>query len=170
MRILFLHPNHHSGGAGIAGNWPPAWVADLTGYLKDAGFHDVHFIDAMTHHLDDEAVRERIAVLRPDIVSEAKFIVGLENETVETLEETHQMARDWHPDMANMGHVHALALQRPVPRPAHPLPRFREIHRHLRAPVCAVRASRKPGGRSGLRGGSLRVRSALVTHPALNAW
>jgi anaerobic magnesium-protoporphyrin IX monomethyl ester cyclase len=28
----------------------------------------VHFIDAMTHHLDDEAVRERIAVLRPDIV------------------------------------------------------------------------------------------------------
>lgn len=68
MRILFLHPNYHSGGAEIAGNWPPAWVAYLTGYLKDAGFHDVHFIDAMTHHLDDEAVRERIAVLRPDIV------------------------------------------------------------------------------------------------------
>jgi anaerobic magnesium-protoporphyrin IX monomethyl ester cyclase len=68
MRILFLHPNYHSGGAEIAGNWPPAWVAYLTGYLKDAGFTDVHFIDAMTHHLDDEAVRERIAVLRPDIV------------------------------------------------------------------------------------------------------
>lgn len=68
MRILFLHPNYHSGGAEIAGNWPPAWVAYLTGYLKDAGFHDVHFIDAMTHHLDDETVRQRIAELQPDIV------------------------------------------------------------------------------------------------------
>ena len=68
MRILFLHPNYHSGGAEIAGNWPPAWVAYLTGYLKDAGFHDVHFIDAMTHHLDDDTVRQRIADLKPDIV------------------------------------------------------------------------------------------------------
>ena len=29
MRILLLHPNYHSGGAEIAGNWPPAWVAYL---------------------------------------------------------------------------------------------------------------------------------------------
>ncbi len=35
------------------------------------------------------------------IVTEAQFIVGLENETRETLEETYQMARDWNPDMAN---------------------------------------------------------------------
>jgi anaerobic magnesium-protoporphyrin IX monomethyl ester cyclase len=34
-------------------------------------------------------------------VTEAQFIVGLENETAETLEETYQMARDWNPDMAN---------------------------------------------------------------------
>lgn len=68
MRVLLIHPNYHSGGAEIAGNWPPAWVAYLTGYLKAGGYTDVHFVDAMTHHLDDEAVRARIAELRPDIV------------------------------------------------------------------------------------------------------
>jgi len=68
MRILLMHPNYHSGGAEIAGNWPPAWVAYLTGYLKAAGFTDVTFVDAMTHHFDDEQVRARIAELRPDIV------------------------------------------------------------------------------------------------------
>jgi anaerobic magnesium-protoporphyrin IX monomethyl ester cyclase len=28
---VFVHPNYHSGGAEIAGNWPPAWVAYLAG-------------------------------------------------------------------------------------------------------------------------------------------
>ena len=68
MRILLMHPNYHSGGAEIAGNWPPAWVAYLTGYLKAAGYNDVIFVDAMTHHLDDEQVREKIATLHPDVV------------------------------------------------------------------------------------------------------
>ena len=68
MRILLIHPNYHSGGAEIAGNWPPAWVAYLTGYLKAAGYHDVTFVDAMTHHLDEDTVRARIADLKPDIV------------------------------------------------------------------------------------------------------
>ncbi len=68
MRILLIHPNYHSGGAEIAGNWPPAWVAYLTGYLKAEGYNDVTFVDAMTHHLDDEAVRARIEELQPDIV------------------------------------------------------------------------------------------------------
>jgi anaerobic magnesium-protoporphyrin IX monomethyl ester cyclase len=35
------------------------------------------------------------------ILTEAQFIVGLENETAETLEETYRMARDWNPDLAN---------------------------------------------------------------------
>ncbi len=35
------------------------------------------------------------------IVTEAQFIVGMENETPETLEETYQMVMDWNPDMAN---------------------------------------------------------------------
>lgn len=53
MRILLLHPNYHSGGAEIAGNWPPAWAAYISGALKNAGFRDVIFIDAMTNHIDD---------------------------------------------------------------------------------------------------------------------
>jgi anaerobic magnesium-protoporphyrin IX monomethyl ester cyclase len=36
-----------------------------------------------------------------DIFVEAQFIVGLDNETPETLEETFQMAWDWQPDLAN---------------------------------------------------------------------
>ncbi|MGD9832578.1 MAG: magnesium-protoporphyrin IX monomethyl ester anaerobic oxidative cyclase [Piscinibacter sp.] len=68
MRILLMHPNYHSGGAEIAGNWPPAWVAYLTGYLKHGGYHDITFVDAMTHHLDEEQVRAKIVELRPDIV------------------------------------------------------------------------------------------------------
>jgi anaerobic magnesium-protoporphyrin IX monomethyl ester cyclase len=68
MRILLLHPNYHSGGAEIAGNWPPAWVAYLSGYLKAGGYDDIVFVDAMTNHLDDDAVRAKIQALRPDVV------------------------------------------------------------------------------------------------------
>jgi anaerobic magnesium-protoporphyrin IX monomethyl ester cyclase len=68
MRILMIHPNYHSGGAEIAGNWPPAWVAYLAGYLKAGGYPDVVFVDAMTNHLSDDDVREAIARLKPDVV------------------------------------------------------------------------------------------------------
>jgi anaerobic magnesium-protoporphyrin IX monomethyl ester cyclase len=68
MRILLIHPNYHSGGAEIAGNWPPAWVAYLAGALKAGGYRDLVFLDAMTHHLSDDEVRARIAQHRPDIV------------------------------------------------------------------------------------------------------
>ena len=54
MRILFVHPNYRSGGAEIAGTWPPAWVAYLTGHLRQAVFDDIHFIDAMTDNIPDE--------------------------------------------------------------------------------------------------------------------
>jgi anaerobic magnesium-protoporphyrin IX monomethyl ester cyclase len=46
--------------------------------------------------------KKAIRLLRENgIVAEAQFIVGLENETAETLEETYRMALDWDPDMAN---------------------------------------------------------------------
>jgi anaerobic magnesium-protoporphyrin IX monomethyl ester cyclase len=35
------------------------------------------------------------------MVAEAQFIMGLENETKETIEETYELAQDWKPDMAN---------------------------------------------------------------------
>lgn len=68
MRIVFVHPNYHSGGAEIAGTWPPAWVAYLTGSLRRAGFDDITFIDAMTDHVDHAALRKRLADLKPDVV------------------------------------------------------------------------------------------------------
>ncbi|WP_227269449.1 magnesium-protoporphyrin IX monomethyl ester anaerobic oxidative cyclase [Roseobacter weihaiensis] len=68
MRIVFIHPNYHSGGAEIAGNWPPAWVAYLAGALKRAGFDDVHFIDAMTNDLADDTLARKLRDLRPDVV------------------------------------------------------------------------------------------------------
>ena len=68
MRIVLVHPNYHSGGAEIAGNWPPAWVAYLSGALKAAGYMDVHFIDAMTRHIDDDALAIELQRMRPDLV------------------------------------------------------------------------------------------------------
>jgi len=46
--------------------------------------------------------KQAIELLRDaGIVVEAQFIVGLDNETRETLEETYRMAQDWKPDLAN---------------------------------------------------------------------
>ena len=46
--------------------------------------------------------KEAIRLLRAaDIFVEAQFIVGLDNETKDTLEETYRMAWDWQPDLAN---------------------------------------------------------------------
>jgi anaerobic magnesium-protoporphyrin IX monomethyl ester cyclase len=59
MRILFVHPDYRSDGAEIAGIWPPAWVACLSGPLKRAGFDDITFIDAMTEGLSDDESRKR---------------------------------------------------------------------------------------------------------------
>ena len=47
MRILVIQPNYHSGGAEITGNWPPTWVAYLTGALKTAYYTQVRSVDAM---------------------------------------------------------------------------------------------------------------------------
>ncbi len=56
MRIVFVRPNYRSGGAEIAGSWPPAWVAYLAGHLRKVDFYDIHFIDAMTHKLPEDKV------------------------------------------------------------------------------------------------------------------
>ncbi|WP_373506596.1 hypothetical protein [Thiocapsa sp.] len=50
MRILFIHPNYHSGGAEIAGNWPPTWVAYLTGALKTAAMDRAELLDRVMHN------------------------------------------------------------------------------------------------------------------------
>jgi anaerobic magnesium-protoporphyrin IX monomethyl ester cyclase len=110
MRILFVHPNYHSGGAEIAGNWPPAWVAYLAGALRRAGFDDIHFIDAMTHHVDEEALRARIAELRPDIVGTTAI-----TPSIYKAERVLQIARETCPAAVTLlGGVHATFMYKQV--------------------------------------------------------
>ncbi len=68
MRILMIQPNYHSGGAEIAGNWPPSWVPYVGGALKTAGFTEIRFIDAMTNHIEDGELGEQIKAYQPDVV------------------------------------------------------------------------------------------------------
>ncbi|MCU0516491.1 MAG: radical SAM protein [Oscillatoria sp. Prado101] len=185
MRILMIQPNYHSGGAEIAGNWPPSWVPYVGGALKTAGFNEVRFVDAMTTinksrfmalcrelidrnlgvhwgintrvtdvlrdekelplyrkaglvhvSLGTEAAaqlnlnlfrkettiadnKRAVELLRQNgILAEVQFIMGLPNETPETIEETYRMARDWQADMANWN----MYTPWPDPALAHLLP------------------------------------------------
>ncbi|MCU0827573.1 MAG: magnesium-protoporphyrin IX monomethyl ester anaerobic oxidative cyclase [Tabrizicola sp.] len=110
MRIVFVHPNYHSGGAEIAGNWPPAWVAYLTGSLRAAGFDDIHFIDAMTHHIDHAALRTKLAALKPDLIG-----VTAITPAIYEAEEVLKIASEVVPDAVRLlGGIHATFMFRQV--------------------------------------------------------
>ena len=110
MRIVLIHPNYHSGGAEIAGNWPPAWVAYLSGHLRNAGYDDIHFIDAMTHHLDDATIGERLKALQPDIVG-----VTAITPSIYKAEEVLKIAKDVVPGaLGVLGGVHATFMFKQV--------------------------------------------------------
>ena len=110
MRILFVHPNYHSGGAEIAGNWPPAWVAYLSGTLKAAGFTDILFIDAMTHDISEEQLRRRITEYRPDVVGATAI-----TPSIYKAERTLQIAKEARPEVITvLGGVHATFMYRQV--------------------------------------------------------
>jgi anaerobic magnesium-protoporphyrin IX monomethyl ester cyclase len=67
------------------------------GASKTAGFTDVRFKE--TTIADN---KRAVQLLRQNgIVAEVQFIMGLPNETAETIEETYRMARDWQADMTN---------------------------------------------------------------------
>lgn len=68
MKIMMIQPNYHSGGAEIAGNWPPSWVPYVGGALKQAGFTDIRFVDAMTNYISDGALAQIISQYQPDVV------------------------------------------------------------------------------------------------------
>jgi len=68
MRILMIQPNYHAGGAEIAGNWPPGWVAYIGGALRRLGTCELRFIDAMTDHIPDDVLERMIRQAQPDIV------------------------------------------------------------------------------------------------------
>ncbi len=110
MRILFIHPNYHSGGAEIAGNWPPAWVAYLSGALKKAGYDDIKFIDAMTFDVGDEALRAEIASYAPDIVGATSI-----TPSIYKAQQVLRLAREAAPDAVTvLGGVHATFMYRQV--------------------------------------------------------
>ncbi|MFW5881887.1 MAG: cobalamin-dependent protein, partial [Roseicyclus sp.] len=110
MRICLIHPNYHSGGAEIAGNWPPAWVAYLAGSLKAAGFDDIHFIDAMTHDLDQGQLRVKLAELQPDVVGTTSI-----TPSIYVAEETLALAKAVCPNAVTiLGGIHATFMYRQV--------------------------------------------------------
>jgi anaerobic magnesium-protoporphyrin IX monomethyl ester cyclase len=110
MRICLIHPNYHSGGAEIAGNWPPAWVAYLTGSLRAAGFDDIHFIDAMTNDLSQGQLRVKLAELQPHVIGTTAI-----TPSIYVAEETLQLAREVVPDAVTiLGGIHATFMYRQV--------------------------------------------------------
>ncbi len=110
MRILLIHPNYHSGGAEIAGNWPPAWAAYLTGSLKSAGFTDIRFIDAMTNNLSDEQLRAILADEKPDVVGATAI-----TPSIYKAERALQIAKEVHPNVVTvLGGIHATFMYQQV--------------------------------------------------------
>jgi anaerobic magnesium-protoporphyrin IX monomethyl ester cyclase len=110
MRILFVHPNYHSGGAEIAGSWPPAWAAYLSGALKAAGFPDIQFIDAMTHDIPDDRLRTMIAESGADLVGCTAI-----TPSIYKAEQVLKMTKDVLPDAVTvLGGVHATFMYRQV--------------------------------------------------------
>jgi len=110
MRIVLVHPNYHSGGAEIAGSWPPAWVAYLTGSLKKAGFTDVVFFDAMTNHLEDDVLREKIRAAAPDVVGTTAI-----TPSIYKAERVLQIAKEVNPEIVTvLGGVHATFMYQQV--------------------------------------------------------
>jgi len=110
MRILLIHPNYHSGGAEIAGSWPPAWVAYLSGPLKRAGFTDIHFLDAMTHHLSEEELRAKMAELQPDVVGTTAITPA-----IYTAERVLEIAKETVPDAVRvLGGIHGTFMFKQV--------------------------------------------------------
>jgi anaerobic magnesium-protoporphyrin IX monomethyl ester cyclase len=106
----------------IARNLPIHWGINtrVTDILRDADLLPLYRKAGMVHvSLGTEAAsqmnlnrfrkettiddnKRAIRLLKDNgIVAEAQFIMGLENETPETIEETFRLTMDWDPDMAN---------------------------------------------------------------------
>jgi anaerobic magnesium-protoporphyrin IX monomethyl ester cyclase len=164
MRIVFVHPNYHSGGAEIAGNWPPAWVAYLAGSLKAKGFDDIHFIDAMTMHVTPEDLRARLVDLQPDIIGVTSI-----TPSIYAAEEVLKLAAEAVPNAVRvLGGVHATFMFRQVLSEA---PWVDVIVRGegeeiMVALAEAVRDHRWPADRKRIKGLAFRDGDAIVATEA----
>ncbi len=110
MHVMLVHPNYHSGGAEIAGNWPPAWVAYLAGSLKAAGYDRVTFVDAMTNDLPDEELAAKMVELQPDVVGVTSI-----TPSIYKAESVLEIAREAVPEAVRvLGGVHATFMYKQV--------------------------------------------------------
>ncbi len=110
MRILMIQPNYHSGGAEIAGNWPPSWVPYVGGALKAAGFNEIRFVDAMTHYIEDTELAVIIRDYQPDVVL-ATAITPMIYKSQSTL----RLVKEIYPNTKTvMGGVHPTYMYREV--------------------------------------------------------
>lgn len=164
MRILFVHPNYRSGGAEIAGTWPPAWVAYLTGHLRRAGFEDIVFIDAMTDNVGEEDLAARIAALDPDVIGVTSI-----TPSIYAAEEVLRTALRVAPRAVRvLGGVHATFMYKQVLSEA---PWVDVIVRGEGEEVCtalmeAIRDGRWPQARNEIRGLAFRDGDRIVATEA----
>ncbi|MCK7579009.1 MAG: magnesium-protoporphyrin IX monomethyl ester anaerobic oxidative cyclase [Chromatiales bacterium] len=110
MRILFIHPNYSAGAADIAGNWSPAWVAYIAGYLKSGGYQDYHFIDGLVDKLDDDQMREAIRASKPDIIATTAM-----TPMIYAAQRVLQIAKEEHPNAITvLGGIHGTFMYEQV--------------------------------------------------------
>ncbi|MEJ6392486.1 magnesium-protoporphyrin IX monomethyl ester anaerobic oxidative cyclase [Gymnodinialimonas sp. 2305UL16-5] len=163
MRILLVHPNYHSGGAEIAGNWPPAWAAYLAGPLKKAGF-TVSFIDAMTEDLSEEDLSARIRAAAPDLVGVTSI-----TPSIYAAERTLDLARDVVPDALRvLGGVHATFMYKQVLSECDAVDVIvrGEGEEIFVALANAVRDGAWPDGRAQIKGLAFKDDDQIVATPA----
>ncbi|MBN2885808.1 MAG: magnesium-protoporphyrin IX monomethyl ester anaerobic oxidative cyclase, partial [Chromatiaceae bacterium] len=110
MRILFIHPNYSAGAADIAGNWSPAWVAYIAGYLKSGGYQDYHFVDGLVDKLDDDQMREAIRAAQPDIIATTAM-----TPMIYAAQRVLQIAKEEHPNAITvLGGIHGTFMYEQV--------------------------------------------------------
>ncbi|WPL18566.1 magnesium-protoporphyrin IX monomethyl ester anaerobic oxidative cyclase [Thiorhodovibrio winogradskyi] len=110
MRILFVHPNYSAGAADIAGNWSPAWVAYIAGYLKSGGYQDYQFIDGLVDQLDDDQMRAAIRAAQPDIIATTSM-----TPMIYAAQRVLQIAKEEHPSAITvLGGIHGTFMYNQV--------------------------------------------------------
>ncbi len=164
MRILLLHPNYHSGGAEIAGNWPPAWAAYLAGALKTAGYTDLRFVDAMTNNLTDDEVKAVLREEKPDVIGTTAI-----TPSIYKAERLLQLAKEVHPQaLTVLGGIHATFMYNQVLTEA---PWIDAIVRGEGEEILVellrvIEAGHWPAKRAGIKGIAYREGNDVVATPA----
>ena len=167
MRMLLLHPNYHSGGAEIAGNWPPAGVAYLAGALKKAGYPDLRFVDAMTNDLSEDAVRTILLEEKPDVIGCTAI-----TPSIYKAERLLEIAKEVHPNAVTvLGGIHATFMYNQVLGEAPWIDCIvrgegEEIFVNL---IRAIDEKRWPACREDIRGIAFRDGQEVIATPAAPA-